>query len=1079
MKAYTVPLSLAGALLALAGGLAHLLGTPPGVLPLVNLGLGLLLVVLAGVLNPELFRQYGRWLNAFWGSLMVLGIVAMLNFLSQRYHERFDLTAGKLHSLADLTVQTLGGLPSEVQALAFVEKGTDEKLEGLLKEYAAHGPRFRYELIDPDRDPERTQQFGVRSYGTLVLSAGDRQQRLTELTEKEITNALLKLARDRAPRAYLTVGHGEGGTGRGEQGLTQLRQRLEDVGFTVQDSLLLAREQQVPADCAVLLIAGPRTAFLANEVDAVRAYLDRGKAVIALLDPPNRTGLEPLLADWGVVLGDDFVIDTSGIGSLFGLDYTSPAAVDYGDHPITRKHRTGLMTFFELVRSVRFEGQDRGDLEGVELVRTSPQSWAETDLGVLQSQGKRAVRLDPGVDREGPVSLGVAVQGTGQRRGRLVVFGDADFATNRYFDLQANGDLVLNAVGWSVEDEGLISIRPREPGYNPIALTEGQADLIFWLTVVLYPLGIGLVGLLVVSRHGRWRVADLAAAGLGLVLALGVVGLLNFLGDRYHFRFDLTPQKLFTLAPDTEKLLRSVDDQDRYVRVKTFIPPAEGERFKDIMEEYKYRSRNFDYELLDPQKHAVEVRQYGIREAGTSLVEMSGNGKVHTERITEQTEEALSNAVQRALQAEDRKAYFTSGHQEGDLTQVDGEGYSILNGRLKETNLRVETGLQVAVDGVPQDATVLVVLGPRRPFAPAEAEAIREYLRRGRSALFLLDPGPPTGLEGVLDDYSVELGQDFVVDLSGIGQLLGADVSVPVAIQYGQHPITGKIAPGTMSFYPLARSVSVAAHRRLRPEVTALVSTSRSSWGETDLGPIAGGSGGKVEFDPLRDRRGPISMAVAAKAEADTGAEGANKTRLVVFGDSDFARNQYFGQQANGELLVGSVAWLAEGEGTLSIPRKEPRHNPINLVGGEGLFILWVSVFILPFAVALSGLLIMLRRGYATYAPGFLSWLLYSAIGAGLFFFAQGIIGVSEGSVARGEGYLLVALLAAAVSYGLHRRDGRVWLPALGLTALNAGLAFVAIPQHTLTLLYVQLMYAGLWVVNGVILVWIRKTFTS
>ena len=134
MKAYTTPLGLAGAALAVAGALAYIMNPASGTAGLFNLGLGVVLVVVAGVLNPELFRQYGRWLNAFWGGIMVFGIVVMVNFLGNRYPERFDLTEGQLHSIADLTVETLTALDQDVQALAFMEGGEHAALELLLAE---------------------------------------------------------------------------------------------------------------------------------------------------------------------------------------------------------------------------------------------------------------------------------------------------------------------------------------------------------------------------------------------------------------------------------------------------------------------------------------------------------------------------------------------------------------------------------------------------------------------------------------------------------------------------------------------------------------------------------------------------------------------------------------------------------------------------------------------------------------------------------------------------------------------------------------------------------------------------------
>ncbi|MFA6110318.1 MAG: DUF4350 domain-containing protein [Candidatus Latescibacterota bacterium] len=1079
MKSFTVPLSLLGAVLALAGGVAYLLGPETGYPALANVAMGLALIGVAGAANPALLRQYGRWLNAFWGSLMVLGIAAMVVFLAGRYPRRLDLTEGKLHSLSDLSVRTLEGLTADVAAVAFMEGGTNAALEALLKEYRVHGPRFSFELIDPDRDPNRAEAYGIRQYNTLVVESGGRQQRLTELTEKEITNAVLKVTRDRRERAYLTVGHGEVGAGDDPEGLGVLVGRLKEIDYGVEDSLFLARAGEVPADCAVLVVAGPRTPFLANEVEAVRRYLDRGGAVLALLDPLHDSGLGPLLSEWGVRVGDDFVIDTSGIGSLFGLDFTTPVAVAYGDHPITRRHR-GVMTFYRLARSVGIDSTRVGDREAVELASTSDQGWAEHDLSVLQEGGgKRTVQLDPGVDRPGPVPLAVAVTGSGTAGGsaaRLVVFGDSDLATNQFFDYQGNGDLVLNAVSWLAEDESLISIRPRQAGHNPISLTESQGEWIFWITVILLPAVVAAVGFAVVSRKGRWSLADLAAAGLGIVLSLAVVVLVNYVGGRYHHRFDTTAEGLFTLSPETRELLAPLTERGQSVQVKTFLRQLEGQRLRDLLVEYRSLSSNFDFEVIDPQRNALQAKQHGVRELGTTVVEVTAGGKVRTERTTEQTEGALSNAIRRALRSGDQQVWFVGGHGEANLDQVDGAGFSILKGRLREQNLEIGSGQSLAA-GVPEEVALVVAVAPKTPFSPAEVEALRRHLQRGGSLLLLLDPGGRTGLEGFLAEQGVTLGQDFVVDLSGLGQLLGADVSVPVVLQYGDHPATERLARGTMSFFPMARSVSPVSGAK--GEVKSLALTHRSSWGETDLGPLSGAGGGKVDFDPAVDLRGPVSLAVAAKVDADTGSGPPAKARLVVFGDSDFASNQYFGQQANGELLMGAVNWLSEGEDKLEIPDRQPPFNPINLVGNQGTVILWISVFVLPFAVALFGLAMVLKRGYESYVDGIATWLAYTFAANAAFLLASGVIDLSGASWPAGQAKVVMAVLCGGAAYGVFVRARWAWGPAAVLALASALAGFWIIPgqDESVVAFYLQLLNGALFAVNAALLLWVRKGF--
>ncbi len=1077
MRSYTVPLSLLGAVLAAAGAGAWFLGDGTGYAGMANVAVGLALVGLAGAANPSLLQRYGRWLNAFWGSLMVLGIVGMVVFLAGRYPRRLDLTEGKLHSLADLTVSTVAGLDRDLTVTAYVDGGVNPELKALLDEYRVHSPHFRYELVDPDRDPDRAQVPAAQRYNTVVVACGDRQQQVTDLSEKEITNAILKVTRDRQDRVYFTMGHGEASLGEAPGGLSVLASRLKDVSYGL-DTVFVARVGEIPADCAVLVIAGPRTPFLAPEVDAVRRYLERGGAVFAMLDPLYDSGLSPLLSAWGVKVGDDFVIDTSGIGSLFGLDFTTPVAVSYGDHPITRRHQ-GVMTFFRLARSVDVDSARVGDRQAAPLVWTSDQGWAERDLSVLQEGAtNRTVKMDPGVDRPGPVPLAVAVTGAAPaasgRAPRLVVFGDSDLGTNQLFTYQGNGDLVLNAISWLAEDEGLISIRPREPGYNPISLTESQSNWVFWITVVLLPVAVAGLGISVVSRQGRWRPVDLATAGLGIAAALVAVGMVNVVGDRWHHRFDTTRDKLFTLSPATAALLAPLGERDQTVRVKSFLRPMDPQRLRDLLTEYKSLSNRFDFEIVDPDRNALQAKQAGVREPGTSLIEVTTGGKVRTERTTEMTEQGLSNAIRRALRTGEQQAWFIGGHGEASVDQVDGAGFSIFKGRLREQNLEVKAD-QTLSGEVPDEVSLIVILSPKKPLAPAEVETLRRFVNRGRSLLLLLDPGAPTGLESFLASQGITVGQDFIVDLSGLGQLLGADVSVPVVLQYGDHPATARMNRGTMSFFPMARSITPVDGSP--GEVKSLALTHRSSWAETDLAALNNAAGAKVQFDPGVDRRGPVSLAVAAKVDADTGSGPPAKSRLVVFGDADFGSNQYIGQQANGELLTGAVNWLTEGDDALTIEDHEPAFNPINLIGNQGVVILWVSVFVLPLAVALLGLVMVLKRGYESYVDGITSWLAYTFAANGVFFLASGVIDLSGTGWVGGQAKLTMAILLGVVAYGVFLRARWAWGPAAVVALASAVAGFYVIPGDTVMSFYLQLAYAAVFAINAAMLMWVRQGF--
>ena len=440
-----------------------------------------------------------------------------------------------------------------------------------------------------------------------------------------------------------------------------------------------------------------------------------------------------------------------------------------------------------------------------------------------------------------------------------------------------------------------------------------------------------------------------------------------------------------------------------------------------------------------------------------------------TERFTEQSEEALSNAIRRALAADERLIGFVGGHGEGRLTDVDGEGFSILNGRLKEMNLQIRDDLRPGSDDL-MGVQVLAVLGPQSPLGAAEVEGVRRFLERGGDLLLLVDPARESGLEDLLrDEYDIDVGDDFVVDLSGLGQLLGTDASVPVVLRYGDHAITAGAVRDQMSFFPLARSVGATSGGF---GVEALAFTHRNAWGESDLDRADGGGRG-IRSTSIRRGTGPVPCRWRWRPPPRR----TRRRRATRRGSSSSETptspaTSTSGEQANGELMASAVRWLTEGEESLTIPPRQPRFNPINLVGTAGSAILWISVFVLPFAVALSGFVIMLRRGYATYVSGFVTWLVYNFLALGTWYYILGVIGLGEASLWSGEGYLLLGLLCGGLGYGLYKRDPRAWPPALATLAANAGLAFVAVPEPTL-----QLVLAGLSIANACILVWIRRDF--
>jgi ABC-type uncharacterized transport system involved in gliding motility auxiliary subunit len=487
----------------------------------VQICLGVFVIALAVyvVIDPVSVRQlltgrqarYGS--NAFILAVAFFGILVVVNFFVYKNTKRWDLSEDQSNSLAKETVDTLKSLPDKVIAKGFFSDNSSSSMQTaktLLDKYVYEGRgKFEYDFINQDTDPVAWEQAGKPADGTIVLYMGTAKQSATSATETEVTGALVRLMNPGAHAIYFLTGEGEVSIdATGNQSYSTLKSALENKNYTVSNLNLLTTDQ-IPSDASVVVVAGPMKPLTDSEVSILDTYLKGGGSLVVMEEPIIATDFgdaaDPLanyLAQtYGIVLGNDIIIDQLA-AQQFQQPYIAIADPSlYAQHAITT-NLSGMTALFPTARSVEVNQDVGTDYTKTELVKTSSQSWAETDMASVSATTPKP---DQGMDIFGPVTIAVAAQGS-STNARLVVFGDPDFAMNGNYTVYGNGDLIVNSIDWAAKVENLISLTPKTTTTRSLVPFQGyMQNVIFFVSVVAIPgiiLIAGVWSFVARRRHG-------------------------------------------------------------------------------------------------------------------------------------------------------------------------------------------------------------------------------------------------------------------------------------------------------------------------------------------------------------------------------------------------------------------------------------------------------------------------------------------------------------------------------------------------------------------------------------------------
>jgi ABC-type uncharacterized transport system involved in gliding motility auxiliary subunit len=488
-----------------------------------------------GSANQASFSPARRWtiaVNVLVSCLTLLALLVMVNYLASRHFKRFNLSSDARHKLSPLTVQMLKSLTNRVKVTVFFdpENSLYSSVKGLIDEYRLACPRLDVEYVDyvrwPDRGALVKAQYKLSSASgkdLVIFESGGRPPRTVydkELSEYDFsgvftgrearrtgfkgeqafTSAINGVTEGKPFKAYFLQDHGEHNPDSEDEslGYTKFARVLEGKNISVEPLSLLTND--LPSDCQLLVIAGPRNRLQSSELEKIEAYLNHGGRVFillmnTLLPDVRKSGLERILANWGVETGDNLVIDREQSKADSSKVLLTAA---FGQHDIVNPLQ-GSRIAFVMPHSVRQQPGDsrKTDTTKVaEIIFTSKEGAAVNSRSVKEITG--AIPLVVAVEKG-------AIQGVGADRGstRMVVAGDSFFLANGAIEFEANHDFASLAVSWLLDRAQLLAIGPRPVHEYKIVMTESQMRNVRWILLGGMPGAVLLLGVLMWLRRRK------------------------------------------------------------------------------------------------------------------------------------------------------------------------------------------------------------------------------------------------------------------------------------------------------------------------------------------------------------------------------------------------------------------------------------------------------------------------------------------------------------------------------------------------------------------------------------------------
>ena len=472
-------------------------------------------------------RTTHEGLNALFTVVLALVLAVVVNLIARGYDWKKDFTKNRFYSLSEQTEKVLKGLKQEVRLKAFVNPVASGEYQRAIDRYTYLSPNLKFSFIDIDRDPFATRRYDIKELNTLIVETDSRQEKIIVPTddpkfEEKVTNAIIAVTKGDKKTVCFVAGHKESVlSDTGPEGLSEMKEKLE-IGRYKTREIFLATEG-IPSVCEVVVMPGPRSALTDAELGTLESHVKSGGKVLLMVEPESSPKLKGFLAN-------------------FGLDWRSGQTIVEMD-PRLRPHRGSpefpFVITYDTTSEItkRFQGQPTllSFPTPIEKATTVPNDFIVTSLFTSSANSfeisvarlmKASGALDVKGLRRGPISLAATVTGKVQSpqaaakndkpegnkdeepakesndaEFRLVVVGDTNFATNALVRNVLNTDMFENILSWLAKEEDLIAIRPKESNASELRVSEFNSRLIAWVSVVIAPLGMWILGIAVWLRR--------------------------------------------------------------------------------------------------------------------------------------------------------------------------------------------------------------------------------------------------------------------------------------------------------------------------------------------------------------------------------------------------------------------------------------------------------------------------------------------------------------------------------------------------------------------------------------------------